>query len=164
VENKLIMSIDYDRLEIVFKREFDAPRELVWKTITDPALIPHWWGPARMTTIVDKMDVRPGGEWRFIQRAPDGTEFGFNGIYKEVVPPERLVQTLEFEPMAGHISVETATLSDLPGGRTLWVGVAKYATLEDLKGVAESGMETGATETYNRLDALLAAQTVAFRQ
>lgn len=164
MENKLIVSIDYDRLEILFKREFDAPRELVWKIITDPALIPQWWGPAYLTTKVDKMDVRPGGEWRYVQRTPDGTEYGFNGVYKEIVPPQRLVQTFEFEPMAGHISVETATLSDLPGGRTLWLGVAKYDTLEDLKGMAESGMEAGATEMYNRLDALLATQTVAIRQ
>ena len=103
--------------EIVITREFDAPRELVFKAITDPTLIPKWWGPRRYETIVDKMDVRPGGAWRFINRAADGGEHGFNGVYREIVPPEKIVQTFEWEGLPGHISVETLILEDL-GGRT----------------------------------------------
>jgi len=63
--------------EIVITRVFDAPRELVFKTITDPSLVPQWWGPKRFTTTVDKMEVRPGGQWRFVQRDADGNEHAF---------------------------------------------------------------------------------------
>src|ERR1700737_4723679 len=89
--------------EIVITREFDAPRELVFKAMTDPDLIPRWWGPRGQTTTVDKMDVRPGGTWRFVMGAADGMKSGFRGEYREVVAPERIVQTFEWEPMAGHI-------------------------------------------------------------
>jgi len=74
---------------------------MVFKAYTDPSIIPHWWGRRRLTTMVDKMDVRPGGVWRFVQRGPDGHEYAFNGVYREIVPPERLVQTFEFEGMPG---------------------------------------------------------------
>src|SRR5712691_738154 len=93
--------------EILITREFGAPRDAVFKAMTDPDLIPRWWGPRAYTTVVDKMDVRPGGKWRFINRPPDGAEHAFRGEYREIIPPERIVQTFEYEPMAGHISVET---------------------------------------------------------
>jgi uncharacterized protein YndB with AHSA1/START domain len=103
--------------EIKIERVFDAPRDRVFAVYTDPALIPEWWGPRGTTTIVDEMDVRTGGRWRFIMRDADGTETGLRGAYREVTPPERIVQTFEWEPMAGHVSVETATFEDL-GDRT----------------------------------------------
>lgn len=155
------IAVDYDRLEITFKRVLNAPREVVWRVITDPALIPQWWGPAYLTTVVDTMDVRPGGTWRFLQHAPDGAIHAFNGVYQEVAPPERLVQTFEYEPYAGHGSTETATLTELADGRTEWLGVARYASLEDLQGMIDSGMESGSRELYNRLDALVSAHLVA---
>src|SRR5437660_3819532 len=73
--------------EILITREFDAPRDVVFKAMTDPNLIPRWWGPRAYTTEVDQMDVRPGGKWRFINRTPDGTAHGFRGEYREIVPP-----------------------------------------------------------------------------
>jgi len=75
--------------ELVMTRVFDAPRELVFKAYTDPKLIPHWWGPRKYETRVDKMEVRPGGVWRYIHRGADGQEDAFNGVYRENVPPER---------------------------------------------------------------------------
>ena len=98
-------------------REFDAPRDRVFAAYTDPALIPEWWGPRGTTTIVDVMDVRPGGQWRFVARNADGTETAFRGTYREVTEPERIVQTFEWEGMPGHVSVETAVFEDL-GDRT----------------------------------------------
>jgi uncharacterized protein YndB with AHSA1/START domain len=157
----LELAVDYDRQEIVFKRVFDAPRDLVWKVITDPALVPLWWGPAYLTTTVEKMDVRPGGQWRFIQHAPDGAVHAFNGVYQEVNPPERLVQTFEYEPFPGQISTESVALTELPEGKTLWTATAHYPTIEHLRGVVESGMEGGARETYDRLAALLPTRIVA---
>src|SRR5437763_16165233 len=86
------LSLPSDR-EIVGSRIMDAPPELVFKAYTDPELIPRWWGPRRYATTVDKMDVRPGGVWRFVHRAADGGEYAFNGVYREIVPPKRLVYT-----------------------------------------------------------------------
>ena len=91
--------------EILITREFDAPRDLVFKAMTDPALMPRWWGPRRYKTVVDTMDVRPGGKWRMRNIAADGGEHAFRGEYREVVPPERVVWTFEYEPLAGHVSI-----------------------------------------------------------
>ncbi|TMD60166.1 MAG: ATPase [Chloroflexi bacterium] len=140
--------------EIVITREFDAPRELVFKAITDPTLIPKWWGPRRYETIVDKMDVRPGGAWRFINRAADGGEHGFNGVYREIVPPEKIVQTFEWEGLPGHISVETLILEDL-GGRTRITTTSVFDTKEDRDGMMQSGAESGARETWERFAEVL---------
>ena len=141
--------------EIRVEREFDAPRDRVFALYTDPKLIPEWWGPRRMTTIVDEMDVRTGGRWRFVMRDTDGSESGFRGAYREVTPPERIVQTFEWEPMAGHVSVETATFEDL-GDRTRVVTTSIFHTTEERDGMLAAGMETGLNETYERLDELLA--------
>jgi uncharacterized protein YndB with AHSA1/START domain len=145
-------------LEILVTREFDAPRDVVYKTMTDPKLIPQWWGPRRDKITVDKMEVRPGGKWRFVATQPDGTTYAFRGEYREITPGEKIVQTFEFEPMAGHISVETGTLTDLPGGRTLFTTRSVFSSKQDRDGMVESGMESGLRETYERLDEVLASR------
>ena len=144
--------------EIRIERMFNAPRDRVFAIYTDPALIPEWWGPRDTTTIVDEMDVRTGGRWRFVMRDADGSESGFRGAYREITPPERIVQTFEWEPMAGHVSVETATFEDL-GDRTRVVTTSIFHTSEERDGMLGSGMETGLNETYARLDELLARLT-----
>jgi uncharacterized protein YndB with AHSA1/START domain len=151
---KATLTTPADR-EIRVEREFDAPRDQVFATYTDPELIPQWWGPRDTTTVVDQMDVRPGGSWRFVMRGSDGTESGFRGTYREVTPPERIVQTFEWEPMAGHVSVETATFEDL-GERTRVVTTSIFHTTEERDGMLASGMEGGLNETYDRLDEVLA--------
>jgi len=153
--NKNNLVVDREKRAIRMSRIFDAPRPLVWRVYTDPELVPQWWGPRYLTTIVDKMDVRVGGVWRYIQRGPDGNEFAFRGVYKEIAPPERLTYTFEFEPMTGHISTETITLEDLPEGKTRITATTIYTTLEDLEGMLQSGMESGAVETWDRLEELL---------
>jgi uncharacterized protein YndB with AHSA1/START domain len=141
--------------EIVSERVFDAPRDRVFAAFTDPELIPQWWGPRDQTTIVDQMDVRPGGAWRFVIRDSDGAENGFRGTYREVSPPERIVQTFEWEGMPGHVLVETVTLEDL-GGRTKMTNISLFHTTEERDGMLASGMESGLTESHDRLDELLA--------
>jgi uncharacterized protein YndB with AHSA1/START domain len=141
--------------EIHIERVFDAPRERVFGAYTDPKLIPEWWGPRDTTTVVDQMDVRPGGSWRFVMRSADGSQTGFRGTYREVTPPERIVQTFEWEGMPGHVSVETATFEDL-GERTKVTTTSIFHTTEERDGMLESGMERGMNETYARLDELLA--------
>ncbi len=148
-ESTYAMTLPTDR-EIVMTRVFDAPRELVFKAHVDPEAIPRWWGPRRYTTIVDKMDLRPGGVWRFVQRDQEGNEFAFNGVYREIVPPERLVLTFEFEGMPGHVAVNTAIFEDL-GGKTRLTTTQLFEHVADRDGMIQSGMESGAIETWDRL-------------
>jgi uncharacterized protein YndB with AHSA1/START domain len=141
--------------EIRLERVFDAPRELVFTTFTDPELIPEWWGPRGRRAVVDHMDVRPGGTWRFLLENSDGFETAFRGTYREVTPPERIVQTFEWEGMPGHVAVETATFEDL-GERTRVVTTSLFHTTGERDGMLSSGMESGANDSYARLDELLA--------
>jgi uncharacterized protein YndB with AHSA1/START domain len=141
--------------EIRSERVFDAPRDVVFAAYTDPELISEWWGPDGTTTIVDVMDVRAGGSWRFEIRNSDGSETAFRGTYREVTPPERIVQTFEWEGMPGHVAVETATFTE-QGDSTRLVTTSLFHTTEERDGMVASGMESGMNETYARLDALLA--------
>jgi uncharacterized protein YndB with AHSA1/START domain len=101
------------------------------------------------------MDVRAGGGWRFVIRNPDASETGFRGTYREVTPPERIVQTFEWEGMPGHVSVETAVFEDL-GDRTRVTTTSLFHTIDERDGMLASGMEGGLNETYERLDEVLA--------
>jgi uncharacterized protein YndB with AHSA1/START domain len=141
--------------EIHIERVFDAPRDKVFAAFTNPELIPEWWGPRGTTTIVDEMDVRPGGRWRFVGRGADGSETAFRGTYREITAPERIVQTFEWEGLPGHVSVETAVFEDL-GDRTRLVATSLFHTSEERDGMLHSGMEGGMNETYDRLDEVLA--------
>jgi len=141
--------------EIHIVREFDAPRDLVFSVYTDPELIPEWWGPRGTTTTVDRMDPRAGGDWRFVIRNADGTETAFRGTYREITPPERIVQTFEWEGLPGHVSVETAVFEDL-GDRTRVVNTTLFHTTEERDGMLASDMERGMNETFARLDEVLA--------
>lgn len=152
-KSTLTLTLPSDR-EILMTRDFDAPRELVFKAYTDPKSIPQWWGPRGYTTTVDKMDVRPGGVWRFVQRDQDGNEFAFNGVYREIVPPERLVYTFEFEGMRGHVMLETVTFEE-HDGKTKLTDRALFDNVEDRDGMLKSGMEQGAAETMDRFAELL---------
>lgn len=153
---KLEVSARGDR-EIVGVRVFDAPRELVYAAFTDPELVPRWWGSPESTTIVDKFEAKPGGAWRFVTRDKEGNEQAFRGEFRELSPPERVVQTFEWEGLPGHISVETATLEDI-GGRTKVTSVSVFDAPEDRDGMLSSGMEEGMSESYDRLAELLAEQ------
>jgi uncharacterized protein YndB with AHSA1/START domain len=143
--------------EFVMTRVFDAPRELVFRVYTDPETMPQWWGPRYLTTVVEKMDVRPGGLWRCIQRGPDGKEYAFHGEYKEVVSPSKIVSTFEFEGMPGHVVVDTVTF-EVVGKKTKVTATSVFLSAEDLDGMIESGMEGGANESWDRLEEVLAAQ------
>jgi uncharacterized protein YndB with AHSA1/START domain len=143
--------------EILITREFDAPRELVFKAFTDPELVPQWWGPRRLSTEVDKMDVRPGGQWRFINRDAEGNEYAFHGVYHQVLAPERVIDTFEFEglPETGHVTLETMKLEELPGGRTKLIAQSVFQSVADRDGMLQSGMDEGVNDSYDRLAELL---------
>jgi uncharacterized protein YndB with AHSA1/START domain len=140
--------------EIVMERVFDAPRELVWRVTNDPTLIPRWWGPGYLTTTVETMDVRPGGRWRIVQRDPAGNEYGFNGDYREVNPPEKVVRTFEFEGARGHIIIETTTFEAV-GDQTKMRVISLFESAEDRSAMLGSGAESGARESWERLAKIL---------
>jgi uncharacterized protein YndB with AHSA1/START domain len=128
---------------------------LVWEAWTSPQHIEKWWGWRDANVVVEKLDFRPGGAWRMIQRSPDGQEYAFRGSFLEIERPSRIVQTFEFEPMPGHISTDAMTLSEVDGGTKLTIN-STFMSKEDLDGMMQSGMEAGANESYDRLEELLA--------
>ena len=142
--------------QIVITREFDAPRALLFRAHTDPALLVQWLGPRRLTMTVDRWDVRDGGTWRYIHRDADGNEYGFHGVFHGTPSPENgIVQTFEYEGAPGHVSLETLTFEER-GDRTLVRVNDVFQSVEDRDAALESGMEEGINEGYERLDELLA--------
>ncbi|GII99803.1 uncharacterized protein YndB with AHSA1/START domain [Sediminihabitans luteus] len=139
-------------------RDFDAPRELLFRAMTDAELVPRWLGPHRYAMRLDHYDARTGGSWAYAHVADDG-EFGFHGSFHSVTPPESAVQTFEFAGYPGHVSLEAMTLTALPDGGTRLHVHATYQSVEDRDGMLASGMEGGMTESYDRLDALTAELT-----
>lgn len=156
--SKLALSAEPGSHGLVMTRTIDAPRDQVFRAYTDAALIPEWFGPHGLTTIVDKLEPRKGGIWRYIHRDAEGNEYAFNGVFHEVVAPERLVYTFEFEPMPGHILLETITLEEQPGGATKLIDSSVFQSVEDRDGMISSGMESGAAESLDRLETLLKGQ------
>ena len=151
--NRTTVTTPRDR-EIRIERVFDAPRDRVWQAHTDPALVAQWWGRGNKL-VIERMEVERGGYWRFVEHGPEGIH-GFEGRYREVTPPERIVQTFEWDGMPGHVIVETATFEDLGDGRTRIVTTSLFHTNEERDGMLASGMEQGLGESYAALDRLLA--------
>jgi len=136
------------------ERVFDAPRELVWRAFTEPELVAQWWGRGNRLDI-ERMDVDRGGHWRFVEHSAEGVH-GFEGRYREVSPPERLVWTFEWDGMPGYVAVDTMTLEDIGDGRTKVISTSLFHTTEERDGMLSSGMQTGLDKSYAALDRLLA--------
>jgi uncharacterized protein YndB with AHSA1/START domain len=118
---------------IVITRLFDAPRVLVWKAITDPRHVAQWYGGHGFTNPVCEMDVRPGGTWRQVMKAPNGAEFTIDSVFLEVVEPERLVWTnanSESRQPGPPTAINTVTLEDR-GDQTKWTLVARFNSIEE---------------------------------
>ena len=141
--------------QILITREFDAPRELLFRAFTDPELLVQWLGPRALTMSIDRYDVRDGGTWRFVHRDADGNEYGFHGVFHGTPSPDGIVRTFEFEGAPGHVSLESATFEER-GGKTLLRQNAVYQSVEARDGMVQSGMESGVNEGMERLDELLA--------
>jgi len=139
--------------EVIVSRTFDVPRDVLFKTYLDRNQIPRWWGPERFATTVDKMDVRPGGLWRIVQRDSSG-EYAFHGVYHEVRSPEVAIYTFEYEGTPGHVSLAAATFEEI-GGKTKLIERTVFQTVEDRDGMLKEGMEEGVFESMDRLAMLL---------
>lgn len=140
--------------EIQVERIFNAPRDRVWRAMTEPELLAQWWGRGNPLTI-ERMEVERGGHWRFVEHSDHG-DHGFEGRFREVVPPERLAMTFEWDGMPGHVVVNTITLTDLGDGRTKLEANSLFHTDEERDGMVQSGMEEGMNESYAALDRVLA--------
>ncbi len=156
--NKLKVTTPSD-LEIVMTREFDAPRELVFEAHSKPEHLVRWFGLRGESMPVCEVDLRVGGSWRYVLSAPGGIEMGINGVYQEIVPPERIVTTENFEgeffEAMGAGTVNTMVLEERDGKTTMTVTV-RYKTREARDAVLQSPMEQGAGEAFDRLEELLA--------
>jgi uncharacterized protein YndB with AHSA1/START domain len=143
---------------IVITREFDAPREMVFRAYTDPELIVQWLGPRDLTMAIDEYDVRDGGRWRYVSTDGAGNEFAFHGVFHGTPSPEGTVQTFEFEGMPGHVTLETLTMEERDG-KTFVRTVSSFQSIEDRDGMVASGMERGVHDSHERMDELLATMS-----
>ncbi|WP_339606667.1 SRPBCC family protein [uncultured Roseivirga sp.] len=143
--------------ELFITREFDAPRELVYKAFSEPNLLVQWMGPKEMDTIVHKLDNRSHGSWRFSHTDPHKNTHAFNGTIHEASAPERIIRTFEYEgmPERGHVSLEFLTLENLQNNRSKMSIQVVFKSVEDRDGQIEAGMERGVVDSHERLDVLL---------
>jgi uncharacterized protein YndB with AHSA1/START domain len=148
--------------QILITREFDAPRNLVYKAWTTPELVKRWWGAKRGEVTVAEIDLRVGGKWRYVGVTPDGTEVGFHGEYREIVPNERIVSTEVYEgvpqpeegPELG--TVNTATFAETDRRTRLTILVE--APSKDVRdAIIESGMEAGMQDALDLLEEVAAS-------
>ena len=147
--------------EVIITRTFAAPARLVWEAMTNPEYVRRWYGLKILECVVCEIDHRVGGRWRYVLRAPDGGEHAFSGEYREIVAPERVVYTENYEPLGpGHEIVVTATFEERDR-HTRVTSHLLYKSQADRDGHLQSGMETGANESHDRLAELLDALTGA---
>ena len=161
--NETTITAEPDRLDYFITREFEAPRELVFKAFTDPELVLQWLGPSRLKMTIEKFESKDGGTYRYIHEDQNGNQYFFRGVNHEVLVPERIIGTFEFEglPERGHVALQTARFEALPGGRTRVVSQSVFQSVADRDGMLRSGMEGGVKEGFERLDQVLASQQQA---
>ncbi|HEX5825857.1 MAG TPA: SRPBCC family protein [Candidatus Limnocylindrales bacterium] len=140
---------------IDISREFEAPRDLVFRAHTDPELLVQWLGGSKYQMIIDRYDVRDGGSWRYVHRDGDGNDYGFHGVFHGTPSPDGMVQTFEFEGAPGYVSLDAITLEE-EGGRTRVRIHSVHQTVEGRDAMVASGMEAGLDAGYQRLDELIA--------
>jgi uncharacterized protein YndB with AHSA1/START domain len=155
-KHKTIVTAEPGKQEVFITREFDAPRELVYRAHIDPDLYVQWLGPHGYEMVLDTFEPHSGGRYRYIHKDQNGNEFGFRGVFHEI-SEERMIQTFEFEglPEPGHVTLDTMRLESLPGNRTRITIQSVFQSVEDRDGMVQAGMERGVTEGYERLDQIL---------
>jgi uncharacterized protein YndB with AHSA1/START domain len=155
-KNKTTITVEPGKQELSITREFDAPRDLVYKAHIDPDLYVQWLGPRGYEMILETFEPHSGGRYRYIHKDTDGSEYGFHGVFHEM-SEDLMIQTFEFEglPERGHVVLDTMRLDELPGGRTRVTIQSVYQSVSDRDGMVQSGMERGVNEGYERLDELL---------
>jgi uncharacterized protein YndB with AHSA1/START domain len=156
-KNQTTIKAELGKQEVIIIREFDAPRELVFKAFTDPKILVKWLGPRELTMTMEKFEGRNGGSWQYTHADKDGNKFSFHGVIHELTAPERIIQTFEFDglPEKGHVAMETARFESLPGNRTRVTAQSVFQSVADRDGMVQSGMEHGVKDSHERLDEVL---------
>ncbi|MEH1841538.1 MAG: SRPBCC domain-containing protein [Nostoc sp.] len=151
------------RHDIIITRILKAPRSLVFKAWTDPKHIAQWWGPKGFTTQVREMDLRPGGKWRYVMIGPDGTQYPVKGVFREIIPFEKIVTSDEFDQGFEKVVnvdlpkgiVVTAVFEDLDGNTKLTLQIM-HESIEDRRRHEQMGVIEGWNSTFDCLDEFLA--------
>ena len=151
--HRALISTPKDR-EIRIERVFDHSRDRVWRALTEPELLKQWWGRGRMTEI-ETYEFRRGGHWRFVVPGSTGKPEGFEGRFREITAPEKLVMTFEWDGMPGYVIVQAMELEALPDGTTRVVTTSQFHTPEERDGMLQSGMQQGMNDSYAALDRIL---------
>ncbi|HXB28670.1 MAG TPA: SRPBCC family protein [Puia sp.] len=156
-KNKTSVIAEPGKQELFIVREFDAPRSLVYKAFSDKKLLEGWLGCQQMKVKYEKFEPRAGGSYRYISTMENGMSFGFHGVCHDFSPPERIIQTFEFEglPETGHVVLETTKFEDLPSGRTKVTVQSVFQSTADRDGMISAGMEYGVVDAHNRLDEMI---------
>jgi uncharacterized protein YndB with AHSA1/START domain len=157
-ENKTTIVVEPGKQEVLISREFEAPRELVFRAYTDPKLLAHWLGPRDLKMTVQQFEAKSGGSYRYTHTRGNH-DYKFHGVIHELTVPERIIQTFEFEglPEPGHVALETTKFEALPGNRTKVSTQALFQSVADRDSMAEGGMKRGVEEGHERLTELLEA-------
>jgi uncharacterized protein YndB with AHSA1/START domain len=144
--------------ELFIIREFDAPRDLVFKAFSDKDILVKWIGPRELKTRYEKFEPYAGGSYRYLQSFPGGMEFGYHGVCHEHTSPERVINTFEFEglPEKGHVVLETARFEELPNSRTRVTVQSVFQSVMDRDAMIQAGMERGVLDSHIKLDEILA--------
>ena len=143
------------RQDIVITREFDAPRELVFKAHVNPDLYGQWIGPRKFTTAFEKFEAKNGGSWRYTFRDIDGHELSFHGVFHELKSPEKIVGTFEFEGEEGYVVLNSIIFEPLAGNRTKLTVQSVFQSVEDRDGELRFLTEDGLEDIFSTLDELL---------
>jgi len=158
MKNQAKITAEKGKQEVFIAREFEAPREMVYKAHADPKLLAQWLGPENRVMKIDHYDSRSGGSYRYSIYNESGKKIAsFNGAIHEATAPERIIQTFEFEglPERGHVTLDTTTFEELPNGRTKVIIHSVCRSVADRDAMMQTGMDKGINEGYNKLDALL---------
>jgi uncharacterized protein YndB with AHSA1/START domain len=156
MSNETKITAEPGKQELFITREFDAPRDLLFRAHADPDLYIQWVGPMEMKMTIEKWEAREGGSYRFTHER-DGHKYAFLGVYHELLAPERIIGTFEFDglPERGHVIMGKTLFEDLPGGRSRLVHQSVFFSVADRDGMIQSGMERGVNDGYKKLDTLL---------
>ena len=137
--------------QILITREFEAPKELLYKAYTTPELVRRWWHARRGEMTVAENDLRVGGSWRYVMVTPDGFEVGFHGEYREIVPNERIVSTEVYEGMPEAEALDTVTFAESEGRTTLTI-LVQHQSKAHRDAHIDSGMEDGLQDALDLLE------------
>jgi uncharacterized protein YndB with AHSA1/START domain len=153
--NTLTITTPTDR-EVVLTRVFDAPANLVFAALTQPAWLQRWYGPAGWSLVVCEIDLKVGGAWHFVVQRPDGKKIGQLGVYREIIDNKRIVNTESWEDWDAGETLVTTVLTE-QNGKTTFQSTILFPSQEVRDTVVKAGLEHGAEEAYNKLDEVLAS-------